>query len=336
MKKSELKQIIREVIYGIHNEKINEYEGDNGEEKNNSPTLYHIINNKTKKLSISNLNKFNIDSYDLGGAETDQYSDDSKVVIVDNYNIDEYIDNNGPIKDKLFINFNLNKYYNFPKVKKIIIVNTVFHLSNIENIAKTINDSLLTGGIIEYGSDFSDNKGIEFLDILKNKYKFYIIKITKTSPGELLILSKTKPEKELQSIFFNKNKLKPKKLKTKKLISLNSHKTFGDYDKYNNDYNIITDIKDFLRFTKDIKNIDIMNYDLKSASLPSFIFKVGENDKKIIKNIEKIIKSKFSQIKIDINYPIEGTYGGFIKYNDTPYFQFPIKNIENIEITMLI
>ena len=71
------------------------------------------------------------------------------------------------------IKYNLENTYAFPKADKIIISQLVYYLDNIENFAKTVNDSLKPNGKIEFFSDkMYEKSDIGFIKILTEKYGF--------------------------------------------------------------------------------------------------------------------------------------------------------------------
>jgi hypothetical protein len=144
----------------------------------------------------------------MGGGETSYY-DEYNVVVIDNFPVKEFakrlLDNSNANK-KLYISYNLEKPYSFPKANKIIISQLTFNLNNVEALAETVNNSLNSNGQIEFFSSEMSKKCKEFLKTLIKKYKFYLpdnITLDKISKykSEILTLQKS-------STFSTPNKIK--------------------------------------------------------------------------------------------------------------------------------
>ena len=161
------------------------------------PICYIIKNKEYQEVSLPQLN-ININSiYNFGGAEI-IYDDNENEITVDNISIDEFIENGGNYR---YIYWNLNQYYSFPKVNKIIIHKLVYHLNNIDIFSQTVNDSLSNIGNIDFFSELINNKDIKFITNLNNKYGFYLpygvnLKTLKNEKSENIILSRNEQQKK--------------------------------------------------------------------------------------------------------------------------------------------
>jgi hypothetical protein len=198
------KEILRmQMLAGVITEKqckakLNEYDNSS----TTSPKVF-ILDAKNNKISPSGMEEINKVSnliYDMGGGETSYY-DEYNVVIVDNMDENEVLEGLSSSSDaekKLYIKFNLNSSINLPKANKIIISQLVYHLSNLESFAQTVNNSLKDGGVIEFFSDRMIKKDKQFLDILINQYGFQLPDDITTQQlskykSETLTLQKGKP-----------------------------------------------------------------------------------------------------------------------------------------------
>lgn len=150
---------------------INEY----GNQGPSSPECYLVKKDNTfKKISMDFVSKIPNLIYDMGGGETSYY-DEYNVVVIDNFPIKDFADrindNSHNIK-KLYVMFNLEKYFSFPKANKIIIAQLVYYIKNIDNLAKTVNDSLKEDGSVLFFSDMMVKIDRDFLKILIEEYGF--------------------------------------------------------------------------------------------------------------------------------------------------------------------
>jgi hypothetical protein len=119
-----------------------------------TPKTYIVKNDGTyKEVPIKLLSKIPNLIYDMGGGETNYYPE-KNIVIVDNIPIEQFAKEPGEIKDeKIYVEYNLNQPYSFPKADKIIASQLVYHLDDTKSFAKTINDSLKDEGVFEFFSD---------------------------------------------------------------------------------------------------------------------------------------------------------------------------------------
>jgi hypothetical protein len=145
-----------------------------------TPEVYilDIKNNKIIPSSLKEVQKISNLVYDMGGGETSYY-DEYNIVIIDNLDLDDVvrgIKTGSKADKKLYIKYNLENTYSFPKADKIIVSQLVYHLDNIENFAKTVNDSLKPNGVIEFFSDEMLDQDVEFIKILIEDYNFNIPK----------------------------------------------------------------------------------------------------------------------------------------------------------------
>lgn len=155
-------------------ERLNEY--DNSSTSNPTVSILDVNNNEVIPSSMGEVNKVSNLIYDMGGGETSYY-DEYNVVIVDNMDENEVLESLSDASDaerKLYIKFNLNSPITLPKANEIIISQLVYHLSNLENFAQTVNNSLKDGGKIKFFSDKMIKKDKQFLDILVNQYGFHL------------------------------------------------------------------------------------------------------------------------------------------------------------------
>jgi len=178
-----------------------------------SPEVY-ILDTKTKEVIPSSMNEIQKISnlvYDMGGGETSLY-DEYNIVIIDNIDENEVLKgilNTSSAKKKLYIKYNLEKSYTFPKASKIIASQIVYHLNNIEEFTETVVNSLKPNGIIEFNSDIVTSEDKKFIQNLKNS-GFFIFKFKEQNNGGVLYLNKSKPDQEIITPF-DKEYKKPKK-----------------------------------------------------------------------------------------------------------------------------
>ena len=158
-------------IIGRKKQNLNEY-GNSGP---STPKVYIVKDDGTyKEAPIGLLSKISNLTYDMGGGETNYYPE-KNIVIVDNIPIEEFIkrSNYSKIKDeKIYVEYNLNQPYSFPKANKIIAAQIVYHLGNREAFAQTIANSLKDGGTFEFFSDLMNKKDKVFLQHLSDEYGF--------------------------------------------------------------------------------------------------------------------------------------------------------------------
>jgi hypothetical protein len=140
-----------------------------------TPKTYIVKNDGTyKEVPIKLLSKISNLIYDMGGGETNYYPE-KNIVIVDNIPIEEFVKNPGEIKDeKIYVEYNLNQSYSFPKADKIIASQLVYHLDDTKSFAKTINDSLKDEGVFEFFSDVLSKEDKIFLEYLSSEFGFGI------------------------------------------------------------------------------------------------------------------------------------------------------------------
>lgn len=163
------------------------------------PEVYilDIINKQVIPSSMKEVQKLSNLIYDMGGGETSYY-DEYNVVIVDNMDENEVLEGISDGKQKLYIKYNLENPISLPKANKIIASQLVYHLDNIENFAKTVNDSLKPNGIFEFFSDIMSKDDKQFLQILVEQYNFFLpdnisLKSLSKYKGKILPLRRNKP-----------------------------------------------------------------------------------------------------------------------------------------------
>jgi hypothetical protein len=132
-----------------------------------TPKTYIVKNDGTyKEVPIKILSKISNLIYDMGGGETNYYPE-KNIVIVDNIPIEQFSKEPGEIKDeKIYVEYNLNQPYSFPKANKIIAAQLVYNLDNVESFATTINNSLKDNGTFEFYSDVMIKKDKDFFKLL--------------------------------------------------------------------------------------------------------------------------------------------------------------------------
>jgi len=136
------------------------------------PKSYLIENNKIKEISLSDVSKISNLEYDMGGGETSLY-EEYNVAVIDNIPVKEFTKDPGGDK-KIYIEYNLENSYAFPKVNMIHLSQTVYHIDNLEALAKTVNDSLKSNGILDFFSDIMLKEDKQFIKILTEKYGFFL------------------------------------------------------------------------------------------------------------------------------------------------------------------
>jgi hypothetical protein len=154
-----------------------------------TPKVYIVkADENYKEVPIEILSKIPNLTYDMGGGETNFYSE-KNIVIVDNIPVEQFSQEPGNIKDeKIYVEYNLNQPYSFPKANKIIASQIVYHLGDIKSFAKTINDSLKNGGTFQFFSDLMNKQDKEFLNYLSSEYEFGLPKnLNSYKSGNLLL-----------------------------------------------------------------------------------------------------------------------------------------------------
>jgi hypothetical protein len=160
------------ITEGQYKNQLNEY----GDTPTTSPTVF-ILNVETEEVIPSDMGEVNKISnliYDMGGGETSYY-DEYNIVIVDNMDENEVLEDlplSSDAEKKLYIKFNLNTPISLPPANEIIISQLVYHLSNLESFAQTVDNSLKSNGKVKFFSDQMNKDDKQFLDILINKYGF--------------------------------------------------------------------------------------------------------------------------------------------------------------------
>ena len=140
-----------------------------------TPEAYIVKSDGTyNKVPIGILSKISNLIYDMGGGETNYYPE-KNIVIVDNIPIEQFAENPGEIKnEKIYVEYNLEKPYSFPKANKIIASQLVYHLDDVKSFAKTVANSLKDGGVIEFFSDVMSKEDKMFLEYLSSEFGFGI------------------------------------------------------------------------------------------------------------------------------------------------------------------
>ena len=140
-----------------------------------TPKTYIVKDDGTyKEVPIKLLSKIPNLTYDMGGGETNYYPE-KNIVIIDNIPIEEFVKDPGEIKDeKIYVEYNLNQSYSFPKANKILVAQLVYHLDDVKSFAKTVANSLKDGGVIEFFSDVMSKEDKMFLEYLSSEFGFEI------------------------------------------------------------------------------------------------------------------------------------------------------------------
>jgi hypothetical protein len=136
------------------------------------PESYLIENRKIKKIPFSDISKIPNLEYDMGGGETSLY-EEYNIVVIDNIPVKEFAKDPGGDK-KIYIEYNLENPYSFPKANKIHLSQVVYHINNIEALAKTVNDSLKSNGVLDFFSDIMSKEDKQFINILVENYDFFL------------------------------------------------------------------------------------------------------------------------------------------------------------------
>ena len=154
-----------------------------------------------KKTTISEIGSISNLIYDFGGGEYWDENPSPNIVIVDNVSV-EYIakmpENLKSESIKYYIKHDLNTPFNLPKADKINISKLTHYLKNIEEFAKTVNNSLKPSGQIVYYTDTMNKKDKQFIQIMVEKYNFNLptnVDINKLnqSKEDIIILQKNTP-----------------------------------------------------------------------------------------------------------------------------------------------
>jgi hypothetical protein len=156
-----------------------------------TPKVYIVKADGTyKEAPIKILSKISNLTYDMGGGETNFFPE-KNIVIVDNIPVEQFAQEPGEIKDeKIYIEYNLNQPYSFPKANKILAAQVVYHLDDIKSFAKTVNDSLKDGGTFQFFSDKMFKIDKEFLNYLSSEYRFGLPKNLNQYKSSNLLLKK--------------------------------------------------------------------------------------------------------------------------------------------------
>ncbi len=171
-----------------------------------TPKIYLVKEDGTfEETSLKILSKISNLTYDMGGGETNYYPE-KNIVIVDNIPVEEFAKSPGDIEgEKVYVEYNLNKPYSFPKADKIIASQLIYHLDDPISFAKTVNTSLKENGKFQFFSDLMNNEDKKFLKYLSSEYGFGLPKSLSKFKGESISLikgeykqskSSTQPPKE--------------------------------------------------------------------------------------------------------------------------------------------
>jgi hypothetical protein len=251
-----------------------------------TPKTYIVKNDGTyKEVPIKLLSKISNLIYDMGGGETNYYPE-KNIVIVDNIPIEQFVKEPGEIKDeKIYVEYNLNQPYSFPKANKIIAAQLVYNLDNVESFATTINNSLKDNGTFEFYSDVMIKKDKDFLNYLYSEYGFGFPKNLNQFKQEPIQLKKGKFVEPIISYIYNVTDAEGNTAK----ISVTKEGRWWEYAKIEGDidfkpvkwsvepeykYNDITPSKENIlnSFSKalktDIVDFEKLNENLKEADDP--------------------------------------------------------------------
>jgi hypothetical protein len=183
----EEKEQVWDIVSPIVKETLNEYNNTGP----STPKVYIVkADGNYKEVPIGILSKIPNLTYDMGGGETNFFPE-KNIVIVDNIPVEQFAQEPGEIKDeKIYVEYNLNQPFSFPKANKIIASQIVYHLGDIKSFAKTINDSLKNGGTFQFFSDLMNKQDKEFLNYLSSEYGFGLPKNLNPYKGGNLLLKK--------------------------------------------------------------------------------------------------------------------------------------------------
>jgi hypothetical protein len=183
----EEKEQVWDIVSSVVKETLNEYNNTGP----STPKVYIVKADGTyKEVPIGILSKIPNLTYDMGGGETNYYLE-KNIVIVDNIPVEQFAKEPGEIKDeKIYVEYNLNQPFSFPKANKIFAAQVVYHLGDIKSFAKTVNDSLKNGGTFQFFSDLMNKQDKEFLNYLSSEYGFGLPKNLNPYKGGNLLLKK--------------------------------------------------------------------------------------------------------------------------------------------------
>jgi hypothetical protein len=137
-----------------------------------TPESYLIENGKISEISFSDISKIPNLEYDMGGGETSLF-ERYNIVVIDNIPVEEFAQDPGGSK-KIYIEYNLENPYAFPKANKIYLSQVVYHITNIEALAKTVSDSLKSNGVLDFFSDMMFKEDKQFIKILIENHGFLL------------------------------------------------------------------------------------------------------------------------------------------------------------------
>jgi hypothetical protein len=186
------------------------------EYSNQGPTspevyLFDTTRDEITKTTIKKVQTIPNLIYDMGGGETSYYGQ-YNIVIIDNMDegdVFETINDMTSTPQKIYIKYNLENPYSFPKADKIIASQVVYHLKNVEGFANTINNSLKPNGVVEFNSDIIAPQDKKFLQFLK-ELGFHTHNFKEQNQGGVLLLKKSNPSKQIVTPF-DKGYKKPKR-----------------------------------------------------------------------------------------------------------------------------
>jgi hypothetical protein len=184
------KEQVWDIISPIVKETLNEYNNTGP----STPKVYIVKSDGTyKEVPIGILSKIPNLTYDMGGGETNYYPE-KNIVIVDNIPIEEFVKDPGEIKDeKIYVEYNLNQPYSFPKANKIIASQLVYSdiMSKEDKIFLEYLSSEFKFGIPSTLSKYKNTP----IKITTNKYipptEYYIYEVT-DDVGNISKISTTK------------------------------------------------------------------------------------------------------------------------------------------------
>jgi hypothetical protein len=181
------KEQVWNIVSSVVKETLNEYNNTGP----STPKVYIVKADGTyKEVPIGILSKIPNLTYDMGGGETNFFPE-KNIVIVDNIPVEQFAQEPGEIKDeKVYVEYNLNQPFSFPKANKIFAAQVVYHLGDIKSFAKTVNDSLKNGGTFQFFSDLMNKQDKEFLNYLSSEYGFGLPKNLNPYKGGNLLLKK--------------------------------------------------------------------------------------------------------------------------------------------------
>ena len=300
-----------------------------------TPKTYIVKNDGTyKEVPIKILSKIPNLIYDMGGGETNYYPE-KNIVIVDNIPIEQFAKEPGEIKDeKIYVEYNLNQPYSFPKANKIIAAQLVYNLDNVESFATTVNNSLKDNGTFEFYSDVMIKKDKDFLNYLYSEYGFGFPKNLNQFKQEPIQLKKGKFVEPIISYIYNVTDADGNAAK----ISVTKEGRWWKYDKIEGNikfkpvkwsvepeykYNNITPSKENVlnSFSKaletDIVDFEKLNENLKETDDPQSgkAAPYGSGYSKVKETIQKLIQEDESLYKWFKRSGAPGKKGGWVDCN---------------------